>query len=108
MNVGEKVNPYLSQRLEDGEGLLVRLNTGGCTGYQIEFIKKPLKNITQQSTKVCQKVYVETESQEILSNCTLDINDDPFAEMLTINVPKDKFDMCGCNNSFAPKNPLDY
>ena len=108
MEIGPGVSNYLTERLEEAEVLLVSLNSGGCTGYQIEFMKKPLNSITQQSTKVCQRVYVETESAEILSKCSLDISADPFSERLTINVPKETFDMCGCNNSFAPKNPLDY
>ena len=108
MTIGPGVENYLTERLEASEGLLVGLNSGGCTGYEIKFNKMPLNDITQQSIKICPKVFVETESQEILSACTLTINTDPFSDKLEIQVPKETFDMCGCNNSFAPKNPLDY
>ncbi len=108
MEIGAGVENYLNQRLDSSEGLLVGLNTGGCTGYEIKFMKLPLTDIMLQNISICPKVYVETESQEILSKCTLNISEDSFSEKLTINVPKETFDMCGCANSFAPKNPLDY
>lgn len=108
MTIGEGVENFLQKRLEPSEGLLVGLNTGGCTGFQVDFQKKQLTSITGQNIKICPKVYVSPESEEILSKCTLAINADPFAERLTMEVPKEHFDQCGCNESFAPKNPLDY
>ena len=108
MEIGKGVQTYLNRRLEEHEVLLVGLSSGGCTGYEIKFNKMPLTDITQQNIKICPKVYVETESQEILYGCTLAISEDMFSEKLEIKVPKETFDMCGCANSFAPKNPLDY
>ncbi len=108
MTIGEGVENFLRKRLEDSEGLLVGLNTGGCTGFTVSLLKKDLSDIISQNTRLCQQVYVEKESQEILSDCALTVSDDPFSQRLTIEVPKEKFDRCGCNESFAPKNTIDY
>ena len=104
MTIGEGVENFLRQRLEESEGLLVGLNTGGCTGFTVSLLKKDLSDITSQNTRLCQQVYVEKESQGILSDCALTVSEDMFSEKLTIEVPKEKFDRCGCNESFAPKN----
>ncbi len=108
MTIGEGVENFLRKRLEDSEGLLVGLNTGGCTGFTVSLLKKDLSDIISQNTRLCQQVYVEKESQEILSDCVLTVSDDPFSQRLTVEVPKEKFDRCGCNESFAPKNTIDY
>ena len=108
MKIGEGVKNFLSQRLKESEALLVGLNTGGCVGFSIEMLKVPLKDITSQSIKLCPNIVVRTESAEILSECTLDISEDPFSQKLTVAVPKETFEMCGCSESFAPKNPIDY
>ena len=108
MTIGEGVENFLTKRLEEHEGLLVGLNSGGCTGFTVSLLKKDLSDITSQSTRLCQQVYVEKESQGILSACTLTVSEDMFSDRLTVVVPKDKFDQCGCAESFAPKNPLDY
>ena len=108
MEIGPGVSNFLTKRLEEHEGLLVGLNSGGCTGFTVSLLKKDLSDITSQSTRLCQQVYVEKESQGILSDCALTVSDDPFSQRLTVVVPKEKFDQCGCAESFAPKNPLDY
>ena len=108
MTIGEGVENFLQKRLEESEGLLVGLNTGGCTGFTVSLLKKDLNDIISQNTRLCQQVYVEKESQRILSDCALTVSDDPFSQRLTVVVPKEKFDQCGCAESFAPKNPLDY
>ena len=108
MTIGEGVENWLSQRLGESEGLLVGLNTGGCTGFTIDFRKEPLSSITEQSTKICTKVYVDNSAKEILSKCSLTISEDPFTEKLTVVVPKETFVSCGCNESFAPRDILDY
>ena len=108
MTIGEGVENFLQKRLEPSEGLLVGLNTGGCTGFTVSLLKKDLNDITLQNIRLCQQVYVETESQKILSDCALTVSEDPFSQRLTVVVPKEKFDQCGCAESFAPKNPTDY
>ena len=108
MEIGPGVSNFLTKRLEEHEGLLVGLNSGGCTGFTVSLLKKDLSDITSQNTRLCQQVYVEKESQGILSDCALTVSEDMFSDRLTVVVPKDKFDQCGCNNSFAPKNPVDY
>ena len=108
MTIGPGVETYLDQRLEEHEGLLVGLNTGGCTGFTVSMLKKDLSDITSQNTRLCQQVYVEKESQEILSSCALTVSEDTFSERLTIEVPKETFVSCGCNESFAPRDILDY
>ena len=108
MEIGPGVSNFLTKRLEEHEGLLVGLNSGGCTGFTVSLLKKDLSDITSQSTRLCQQVYVEKESQGILSDCALTVSDDPFSQRLTVEVPKEKFDRCGCNESFAPKNIIDY
>jgi len=67
-----------------------------------------LSDITSQNTRLCQQVYVEKESQEILSSCALTVSEDMFSEKLTVVVPKETFVSCGCNESFAPRDILDY
>ena len=108
MTIGEGVENYLNQRLEESEGLLVGLNSGGCTGFTVSLLKKDLSDITSQNTRLCQQVYVEKESQEILSSCVLTVSEDMFSEKLTVVVPKETFVSCGCNESFAPRDILDY
>ena len=108
MTIGEGVKSYLSQRLKESEALLIGLSSGGCTGFNVDLQKKPLSDITSQSIRLCQQVYVEKESQEILSKCSLAINEDPFSEKLTVVVPKETFYKCGCGESFSPRDPLDY
>ena len=108
MEIGQGVENFLRKRLEDSEGLLVGLNSGGCTGLSVEFQKTPLKDITSQSIKICPKVFVRTESAEILSKCSLVTSDDPFSERLTVEVPKEMFYKCGCGESFSPRDTLDY
>ena len=108
MTIGEGVKSYLSQRLKDSEALLIGLNSGGCTGFTVSLLKKDLSDITSQSTRLCQQVYVEKESQEILSSCVLTVSEDMFSEKLTVVVPKETFVSCGCNESFAPRDILDY
>ena len=108
MTIGEGVENYLNQRLEDHEGLLVGLNSGGCTGFTVSLTKQPLKDITLQNTRICTKVFVEPESTEILSRCNLTLSEDVFSEKLTVVVPKETFVSCGCNESFAPRDILDY
>ncbi len=108
MTIGEGVENFLQKRLEPSEGLLVGLNTGGCTGFTVSLLKKDLSDITSQNIRLCQQVYVETESQKILSNCALTVSEDVFSEKLTVVVPKETFVSCGCNESFAPRDILDY
>ena len=108
MTIGEGVENYLQERLKDSEGLLVGLNSGGCTGFTVSLLKKDLSDITSQNTRLCQQVYVEKESQEILSSCALTVSEDMFSEKLTVVVPKETFVSCGCNESFAPRDILDY
>ena len=108
MTIGEGVENYLNQRLEESEGLLVGLNTGGCTGFTVSLMKQPLSDIISQNTKVCTKVFVEPESTGILSKCSLTLSEDAFSEKLTVVVPKETFVSCGCNESFAPRDILDY
>ncbi len=108
MTIGEGVENWLSKRLEESEGLLVGLNTGGCTGFTVSLLKKDLSDITSQNTRLCQQVYVEKESQKILSDCALTVSEDVFSEKLTVVVPKETFVSCGCNESFAPRDILDY
>ena len=108
MGIGPGVENYLNQRLEESEALLVGLNAGGCTGFTVSLVKQPLSSITEQSTKISTKVYVETESKEILSGCHLTISEDAFSEKLTVVVPKETFVACGCGDSFSPRNLLDY
>ena len=108
MTIGEEVENYLSQRLKESEALLVGLNTGGCTGFTIDFQKEPLTNITGQNTKISTKVYVRNDAKEILSACSLTISEDKFSEKLTVVVPKETFVSCGCNESFAPRDIMDY
>ncbi len=108
MTIGDGVENFLMTRLEEHEGLLVGLNTGGCTGFTVSMLKKDLSDITSQNTRLCQQVYVEKESQEILSSCALTVSEDMFSEKLTVEVPKETFVSCGCNESFAPRDILDY
>jgi len=108
MTIGEGVENFLTKRLEEHEGLLVGLNTGGCTGFTVSMLKKDLSDIISQNTRLCRQVYVEKESQEILSNCALTVSEDTFSERLTVEVPKETFVSCGCNESFAPRDILDY
>ncbi len=108
MTIGEGVENYLQKRLEDSEGLLVGLNAGGCTGFTVRLTKQPLSDIISQNTKVCTKVFVEPESIGILSKCSLTLSEDAFSEKLTVVVPKETFVQCGCNESFAPRDILDY
>ena len=108
MTIGEGVENFLQKRLEPSEGLLVGLNTGGCTGFTVSLLKKDLSDITSQNTRLCQQVYVEKESQKILSDCVLTVSEDMFSEKLTVVVPKETFVSCGCNESFAPRDILDY
>ena len=108
MTIGEGVENYLMTRLEESEGLLVGLNSGGCTGFTVSLLKKDLSDITSQNTKICTKVFVEPESTEILSRCSLTLSEDVFSEKLTVVVPKETFVACGCGDSFAPRDLLDY
>ena len=108
MTIGDGVENFLMTRLEEHEGLLVGLNTGGCTGFTVSMLKKDLSDITSQNTRLCQQVYVEKESQKILSDCVLTVSEDMFSEKLTVVVPKETFVSCGCNESFAPRDILDY
>ena len=108
MTIGEGVENFLRKRLEDSEGLLVGLNSGGCTGFTVSLLKKDLSDIISQNTRLCRQVYVEKESQEILSSCALTVSEDTFSEKLTVEVPKETFVSCGCNESFAPRDILDY
>ena len=108
MTISDGVENFLQKRLEESEGLLVGLNTGGCTGFTVSMLKMDLNDIISQNTRLCRQVYVEKESQGILSDCALTVSDDPFSQRLTVEVPKEKFDRCGCNESFAPKNIIDY
>ncbi len=108
MTIGEGVENFLQKRLEPSEGLLVGLNTGGCTGFTVSLLKKDLSDITLQNIRLCQQVYVEKESQKILSDCALTVSEDVFSEKLTVVVPKETFVSCGCNESFAPRDILDY
>ncbi len=108
MTIGEGVENYLQERLKDSEGLLVGLNSGGCTGFTVSLLKKDLSDITSQNTRLCQQVYVEKESQEILSSCVLTVSEDMFSEKLTVVVPKETFVACGCGDSFSPRDILDY
>ena len=108
MGIGPGVENYLNQRLEESEGLLVGLNAGGCTGFTVSLVKQPLSDIISQNTKVCTKVFVEPESTEILSKCSLTLSEDAFSEKLTVVVPKETFVACGCGDSFSPRNLLDY
>ena len=108
MKIGEGVENYLQKRLKDSEGLLVGLNSGGCTGFTVRLTKQPLSDITSQNTEVCTKVFVEPESTEILSKCSLTLSEDAFSEKLTVEVPKETFVMCGCSESFSPRDLLDY
>ena len=108
MGIGPGVENYLNQRLEESEALLVGLNAGGCTGFTVSLVKQPLSDIISQNTKVCTKVFVEPESTEILSKCSLTLSEDAFSEKLTVVVPKETFVACGCGDSFSPRNLLDY
>ena len=108
MTIGPGVETYLDRRLEEHEGLLVGLNSSGCVGFQIDFQTEPLSSITEQSTKISTKVYVDNSAKEILSECRLTISDDPFSEKLTVVVPKETFVSCGCAESFSPRDLLDY
>ena len=108
MTIGKGVKSYLSQRLKESEALLIGLNSSGCVGFQIDFRKEQLSSITEQSTKISTKVYVDNSAKEILSECRLTISDDPFSEKLTVVVPKETFVQCGCAESFSPRDLLDY
>ena len=108
MKIGEGVENYLQKRLKDSEGLLVGLNSSGCVGFQIDFRTEQLNSITEQSTKISTKVYVDNSAKEILSECHLTISEDPFSEKLTVVVPKETFVQCGCAESFSPRDLLDY
>lgn len=108
MTIGEGVENFLEKRLAESEGLLVGLNAGGCTGFTVSLTKQPLSDIISQNTKVCTKVFVEPESTEILSKCSLTISEDVFSEKLTVVVPKETFVQCGCAESFSPRDLLDY
>ena len=108
MTIGEEVENYLSQRLKESEALLVGLNSSGCVGFQIDFRTEPLSSITEQSTKISTKVYVDNSAKEILLGCHLTISEDPFSEKLTVEVPKETFVQCGCSESFSPRDLLDY
>jgi len=44
MTIGEGVENFLQERLKDSEGLLVGLNSGGCTGFTVSLLKKDLSD----------------------------------------------------------------
>jgi Fe-S cluster assembly iron-binding protein IscA len=103
MTVTPSAQAYLIELLQDCEGLIIDLTSGGCTGYQVSLKKTPLKECTESNIEVCGRVFMPTgQTQRILQGAELVYKDDGFNKGLHV-VPPANYDACGCGSSFAPK-----
>ena len=104
MKISDDVALFLSKRLSISEGLLLYLESGGCTGFKANFEKIPISNTEGLNTADNTPVYWHPESAHLLSGAFLTLKNDLLGDMLNLIVDKNLYEQCGCGSSFAPKN----
>ena len=103
MTVTPEAQAYLTELLTDSEGLVLGLNSGGCTGFTASLKKTPLKDCNGSSIDAHGRVFIEDDqSRQILQGGELRLVKDPFSTALHI-APPDGYHACGCGASFSPK-----
>ena len=106
MTVTPEAQAYLSELLNDSEGLVLGLNSGGCTGFTASLKKMPLKDCIGSSIDERGRVFIEdTQTRMILQGGELRLVKDPFSTSLHI-APPDGYHACGCGASFSPNYGL--
>lgn len=103
MKVSDDVALYLNKRLSISEGLLLNLESGGCTGFRANFEKIPIANTEGLNTADSAPVYWHPESASLLSGALLTLKSDLLGDILNLTVDKELYEQCGCGSSFAPK-----
>ena len=103
MKISDDVAIFLSKRLSISEGLLLNLESGGCTGFKANFEKIPISDTEGLNTADNTPVFWHPESASLLSGASLTLKKDLLGDMLNLIVDKELYEQCGCGSSFAPK-----
>ena len=103
MKISDDVALFLGKRLSISEGLLLNLESGGCTGFKASFEKIPISDTEGLSLADSAPVYWHPESAHLLSGALLTLKSELLGDILNLTVDKNLYEQCGCGSSFAPK-----
>ncbi|MEO6848330.1 MAG: iron-sulfur cluster assembly accessory protein [Chthoniobacterales bacterium] len=87
------------KKMQDGAGLRLGVEKGGCAGMQYSFTLGDAAKDDQIIEKNGAKVYVDKESLTYLDGCTIDYTDELAGAGFRIKNPN-AVRSCGCGTSF--------
>lgn len=106
MNLPPKVTPRAFERLaeigaaDQGKGLRVAVEGGGCSGFQYEIDLDTPKDDDLVLEGQGQKVIVDTVSLPFLENAVIDFSEELIGARFIIENPNAS-SSCGCGTSFS-------
>eukprot|EP00466_Bigelowiella_natans_P017356 jgi/Bigna1/56650/estExt_Genewise1Plus.C_1100032 len=97
----------LKEKKNEDFRLRVRVDSGGCSGFQYEFVLEPMKAENEEGDSVFEEngatVVVDEASMEFLKGSTIDYEQELIGSKFIVAANPNSESACGCGVSFSPK-----
>eukprot|EP00471_Norrisiella_sphaerica_P000424 CAMPEP_0184487940 /NCGR_PEP_ID=MMETSP0113_2-20130426/10428_1 /TAXON_ID=91329 /ORGANISM="Norrisiella sphaerica, Strain BC52" /LENGTH=116 /DNA_ID=CAMNT_0026870381 /DNA_START=182 /DNA_END=532 /DNA_ORIENTATION=+ len=97
----------LTESKDEEIRLRVRVDSGGCSGFQYDFSLEPLNADTEEGDTLYEhngaKLVVDEASMEFLKGSTIDYEQELIGSKFVVAANPNSESACGCGVSFSPK-----
>merc|ERR1712194_30452 len=109
MRVGAVAQMKKLLKAEPNRHLRLRVNSGGCAGYQYEFVLEPESRFKEDEDIVaCEegesgeiKLVIDSLSLDFLESCEIDFTSEMIRSSFQVVANKSAENSCGCGASFS-------